>query len=141
MKDVLIIAAENSAENYGAQVIDEFKKHNDKIRFFGLGGDRFIERGVDILVHSKELAVLGLIEVVSSILKLKRCMDMLVKEAIKRKAAAVFLIDYPDFNLRIAKKLKKAGIPAWPILGIRLATAFAAGALLKLVGSLMPQLG
>ena len=37
--------------------------------------------------------------------------------------------------------VKKAGIPAWPILGIRLATAFAAGALLKLVGSLMPQLG
>ena len=37
--------------------------------------------------------------------------------------------------------VKKAGIPAWPILGIRLATAFAAGALLKLIGSLMPQLG
>lgn len=113
MKNVLIIAAENSAENYGAQVIDEFKKRSSKINFFGLGGDRFIERGVDVLVHSKELAVLGLIEVVSSILKLKRCMDMLVKEAIKRKAAAVFLIDYPDFNLRIAKKFKKAGIPVY----------------------------
>ena len=113
MRHVLIIAAENSAENYGAQVIDEFKKHNNKIRFFGLGGDRFIKRGVDVLVHSKELAVLGLIEVVSSILKLKRCMDLLVKEAIKRKAAAVFLIDYPDFNLRIAKKFKKAGIPVY----------------------------
>lgn len=113
MRHVLIIAAENSAENYGAQVIDEFKKHNNKIRFFGLGGERFIERGVDVLVHSKELAVLGLIEVVSSILKLKRCMDLLVKEAIKRKAAAVFLIDYPDFNLRIAKKFKKAGIPVY----------------------------
>jgi lipid-A-disaccharide synthase len=113
MKNVLIIAAENSAESYGAQVIDEFKKRKAGIHFFGLGGDRFVERGVDVLVHSKELAVLGLIEVVSSILKLKQCMNLLYKEAIKRKAAAIFLIDYPDFNLRIAKKFKKAGIPVY----------------------------
>lgn len=113
MKNVLIIAAENSAENYGAQVIDEFKKNNAGVKFFGLGGDRFVERGVDVLIHSRELAVLGLIEVVSSILKLKRYMKILYNEAIKRDAAAVFLIDYPDFNLRIAKKFKKAGIPVY----------------------------
>ena len=113
MKNVLIIAAENSAENYGAQVIDEFKKRDSNIQFFGLGGDRFVERGVDVVIHSRELSVLGLIEVVSSLLKLKRYMNILVKEAIKRKTAAVILIDYPDFNLRLAKKIKKLGIPVY----------------------------
>jgi lipid-A-disaccharide synthase len=113
MKNVLIIAAENSAENYGAQVIDEFKKHEPGVHFFGLGGDRFADRGVDVVIHSRELSVLGLIEVVSSLLKLKRYMNILVKEAVKRKAAAVILIDYPDFNLRLAKKIKKLGIPVY----------------------------
>ncbi|MCK4764067.1 MAG: lipid-A-disaccharide synthase [Candidatus Aminicenantes bacterium] len=113
MPNVLVIAAENSAENYGAQVIDEFKKHNSGINFFGVGGDKFVERGVDVLVHNRELAVIGIIEVISSLLKLKRIMKLLLRAAVEREAAAVLLIDYPDFNLRIAKKFKKLGIPVY----------------------------
>ncbi|MCI0470899.1 MAG: lipid-A-disaccharide synthase [Candidatus Aminicenantes bacterium] len=113
MRNVLVIAAENSAENYGAQVIDEFKKHNSDINFFGIGGERFLERGVDVSIHNRELSVVGLIEVVSSILKLKKIMGRLFREALQRNTAAVLLIDYPDFNLRMAKKCKKAGIPVY----------------------------
>ncbi len=113
MKNLLIVAAENSAENYGAQVIDEFKKHEPGIHFFGLGGDRFLERGVDVLVHNKELAVVGLLEVVSSLSKLKKYMNILAAEALRRKADAALLIDYPDFNLRVAKRLKRADIPVY----------------------------
>lgn len=113
MKNIIIVAAENSAENYGARVIDEFNRHGNGVRFFGLGGDRFQERGVDVLVHNKELAVIGLFEVVSSIVKLKRTMNMLLSEAKKRRAEAAFLIDYPDFNLRMARKLREAGIPVY----------------------------
>ena len=110
MTNLLIIAAENSAENYGAQVVDEFKKNNGSVHFFGVGGDQLAQRGVELIIHNKELAVVGIIEVISSILKLKRYMNILIKEAVKRKAEAVLLIDYPDFNLRMAKKLKKTGI-------------------------------
>jgi lipid-A-disaccharide synthase len=113
MKNILIIAAENSAENYGAQIIDEFQKNNAPVNFFGVGGDKFLARKVDVIVHNKELAVVGIIEVIAHILKLKKIMSLLVNTAIKRKADAVILIDYPDFNIRIAKKFKKAGIPVY----------------------------
>lgn len=112
-KNILIIAAENSAENYGAQVIDQFRKNNAPVHFFGVGGDRFVERGVEVIVHNRELAVVGIIEVISHIGKLKRIMSQLVNTAIEREADAVILIDYPDFNMRIAKKFKKAGIPVY----------------------------
>lgn len=113
MKNILIIAAENSAENYGAQIIDEFQKNNAPVHFFGVGGDKFLARGVDVIIHNKELAIVGIIEVISSLAKLKRCMSTLVKTALKRKTDAVILIDYPDFNIRIAKKFKRMGIPVY----------------------------
>lgn len=113
MKNILIIAAENSAENYGAQIIDVFQKNNAPAHFFGVGGDKFLARGVEVIIHNKELAIVGIIEVISSIAKLKRNMTTLVKTALKRKTDAVILIDYPDFNIRIAKKFKRAGIPVY----------------------------
>lgn len=113
MKNILIIAAENSAENYGTQIIEEFQKNKTPAHFFGIGGDKFLAHGVDVLVHNKELAIVGIIEVISSIAKLKRCMSTLVKAARDRKADAALLIDYPDFNIRMAKKLHRAGIPVY----------------------------
>ncbi len=113
MKNILIIAAENSAENYGTQIIDAFQNNNARVNFFGMGGDKFLARGVDVIIHNKELAVVGIIEVISSIVKLKKYMSTLVNAAVKRKADAVILIDYPDFNIRIAKKFKRAGIPVY----------------------------
>jgi len=110
MKNILIVAAENSAETYAAQVVDQFLKNNKNVHFFGFGGDKLKERGVELLIHSKDLSVVGIIEVVSSIIKLKRAMNLLYNTALRRKADAVLLIDYPDFNLRLAKKFKKAGI-------------------------------
>ena len=110
MKNILLIAAENSAENYAAQVIEQFKSNNSPVHFFGVGGDRLAGLGMEILVHNKELAVVGIIEVISSILKLKRCMNLLFNEAVKRRVDAVLLIDYPDFNLRMAAKCKNAGM-------------------------------
>ncbi|MCU0287513.1 MAG: lipid-A-disaccharide synthase, partial [Acidobacteria bacterium] len=104
MKNILIIAAENSAENYGAQIIDLFQKKQLPVHFFGVGGDKFLTRNVDVIIHNKELAIVGIIEVLSSIAKLKRCMSLLVKTAVKRKTDAAILIDYPDFNIRLAKK-------------------------------------
>ncbi len=113
MKNILIIAAENSAENYGIEVIKHFKKSKFQVTFFGAGGEKFKRNGVDIVVHNKELSIVGIVEVISSIFKLKRIMDKIVRISRERKADAALLIDYPDFNLRLAKKLKKAGIPVY----------------------------
>jgi lipid-A-disaccharide synthase len=110
MKNILIIAAENSAENYAVQILEQFKKNNSPVHFFGVGGDQLLEQGVEVIIHNKELSVVGIIEVISSILKLKRYMKILFDAAVKRKADAVLLIDYPDFNLRMARKCKQAGL-------------------------------
>jgi lipid-A-disaccharide synthase len=110
VKNILIIAAENSAENYAVQILEQFKKNNSPVHFFGVGGDQLQEQGVEVIIHNKELSVVGIIEVVSSILKLKRYMKILFDAASKRKADAVILIDYPDFNLRMARKCKQAGL-------------------------------
>jgi len=123
-KQILILAAENSAENYGAQIVEQFnlKGHgpNDSstepsqhVQFFGVGGDRMQKQGVELIFHNKELSVVGIIEVIAHLRKLKKIMNRLIDEAVQRKADAVLLIDYPDFNLRLAKKLKKAGIPVY----------------------------
>lgn len=113
MKEILIVAAENSAENYAAQIVAEFKQAQAPVHFFGVGGDRMAEQGVELLFHNKELSIVGIIEVVSSILKLKRLFNKLVTTALTRQTTAVLLIDYPDFNLRLAKKFKRAGIPVY----------------------------
>lgn len=113
MKNILIIAAENSAEHYGSSIIDQFGKSNNKISFFGVGGEKFAKRGVDLIVHNKELSIVGIVEVLSSIMRLRKIMKKIRNISRSRRADGAILIDYPDFNLRLAKKLKRAGIPVY----------------------------
>ncbi len=113
MKNILIVAAENSAENYGSKIIDQFNLSDRKVSFFGAGGDKLRGKGVELIVHSRELSIVGIVEVISSILRLKKIMNNILDSCRKKRAAGAILIDYPDFNLRLAKKLKKAGIPVY----------------------------
>lgn len=113
MKNILVVAAENSAENYGVQVINEFSRMYPDVRFAGVGGDRFQQAGVDVVIHNRELAIVGIFEILSSLRKIRRTMNDLCRLAVDRKVDCALLIDYPDFNLRLAGKLKKAGIPVY----------------------------
>ena len=113
MKNILIIAAENSAEHYGLKIIEKFSESDHEVSFFGAGGDNFSRMNVELVVHSRELSIVGIIEVLSSIFRLKKIMRKLLDTALRKNADAAILIDYPDFNLRLAKKLKKAGIPVY----------------------------
>lgn len=94
-------------------MVDEFKRRQPGIHIFGVGGGKFKQRGVELILHNREFAVIGLIEVVSSIIKLKRYMRLLFRAALERGTDAVLLVDYPDFNLRLAKKFKRQGIPVY----------------------------
>jgi len=113
MKQVLILAAENSAETYGVEVINALRRRIPGIRLFGVGGDRFRKMGVELIHHNRDYAVVGVFEILSQLARFHRRMRRLVREAVDRKAAAALLIDYPDFNLRLARRLKKAGIPVY----------------------------
>lgn len=106
----MIVAGEASGDIYGADLAREAFKLDQNLRFFGIGGTRMHEAGVEILVDSSEMAVVGLVEVLkhfdviaSAFLKLKRII-------LHDRPDLLILIDYPGFNLRLAKVARKAGV-------------------------------
>jgi lipid-A-disaccharide synthase len=111
MDSILIVAGEKSGENYGADLVREFRKGHPSISFFGIGGKRMASQGVEIIFPMEDLAVIGLAEVVSELPRIRRIFRGITREVKLRRPAAAVLIDSPDFNLRLAKKLKKLGIP------------------------------
>ena len=107
----LIIAGENSGEKYGARIVNEFRKLHPSAIFFGIGGKEMEKEGVDLLFSIKELALVGAFELIAHLPRLRRIFSHLKKEIARRKPVASVLIDSPDFNLRLAKVLKKKSIP------------------------------
>ncbi len=108
---IWIIAGESSGDLYGAKLAEDIRILHPGAKIAGMGGVRMKGAGVDLLVDSSELGVIGLIEVLGSLFKFIRILFFLVSEAKKQRPDAVVLIDYPGFNIRFAKRLKKLGIP------------------------------
>ncbi|MBK5255803.1 MAG: lipid-A-disaccharide synthase [Vicinamibacteria bacterium] len=108
---VLISCGEPSGEFYGAELVTELRKRVPDLEVFGLGGDRLASENVHLLAHLKDLAVVGLVEVLSHLRRLKGLFDSVVHDAARLRPNVAVLIDYPDFNLRLARKLKQLGIP------------------------------
>jgi len=113
MKNILLVAAENSAETYALQVLREFAAKPGSFHFWGVGGDRLLQHGMEIVVPNRSLGVVGIIEVVAHLFRIRRVMNLLFQQALERRTAAALLIDYPDFNLRLARRLRRAGIPVY----------------------------
>ncbi|MCJ7644107.1 MAG: lipid-A-disaccharide synthase [Candidatus Aminicenantes bacterium] len=111
MDPILIVAGESSGERYGAGLVREFRKLYPEARFFGIGGKQMSGEGVEVLFPMEHLAVMGIFEVISHVPRIRRIFRQIVQETASRRPAAAVLIDSPDFNLRLARKLKKAGIP------------------------------
>jgi lipid-A-disaccharide synthase len=111
MRSIFIAAGENSGERYGADVIREFRKIFPMCSFFGIGGKHMQAEGVDIVFAIEELSAIGIFEVLTRLPHFQKIFRHLEREVETRKPAAALLIDSPDFNLRLARKLKKSGIP------------------------------
>lgn len=114
-KKIWIFAGEASGDNYGAQLAKSIRKieHDagNEIEIAGMGAGNMKAAGVDIMVDSSELGVVGLIEVMKIIFTIVKVFLFLKNRAIKDRPDAVILIDYPGFNLRFAKQMYKLGIP------------------------------
>ena len=108
---LLIIAGENSGEKYGARLVHKFRKLQPSASFFGVGGKEMEKAGVDLLYSIKELALVGGFEVITHIPRLRTIFNHLKMEIARREPVASVLIDSPDFNLPLAKFLKKRSIP------------------------------
>lgn len=111
MSSILIIAGEKSGETYGAGLIRQFKAIEPSSRFFGIGGKRMEAEGVEILFPMENLAVVGIVEIVSQIPRIRKIFRRIHNEVKARNPKAAVLIDSPDFNLRLAKRLKKLDVP------------------------------
>ena len=115
MKKIWIIAGESSGDLYGANLACELRRiaaeRGEELRLSGMGGARMIGAGVPVLVDSTELGVMGVFEAAKLVFTFIRVFRKLRRAALEERPDAVVLIDYPGFNLRFAKAMKKAGIP------------------------------
>ncbi|HEX3154117.1 MAG TPA: lipid-A-disaccharide synthase [Candidatus Angelobacter sp.] len=109
----LLSAGEASGDTYGAQLIEALRGLAPGAAFFGMGGEKMRASGAELLVHANEVAVVGLVEVVKHLPDIRRRFRHLVAEAARRKPDAAILIDFPDFNLRLARELHRLGIPVF----------------------------
>ena len=107
----MIVAAEASSALFARRLLEYWKKTEQKITAFGVGTNDMEPLGFERLGKAEEMAVVGVAEVVSQYSFLKSVFDRLVEEAARRRPHVVVLMDYPEFNLRLAKKIHELGIP------------------------------
>ena len=104
--NLMIIAGEVSGDLHGASLIKELKKLDQGINIFGIGGDKMQDAGMQITFHINRMAFLGFVEVVKHIPFIKKVQRKLLELVKAKNMNTAVLIDYPGFNLSIAKKLK-----------------------------------
>ncbi|HEX4424843.1 MAG TPA: lipid-A-disaccharide synthase [Terriglobales bacterium] len=108
---ILISAGEASGEMYGAQLIEAMRRRDASIEFFGVGGDKMRAAGCDTIVDAKDLSVVGITEILGHLPKIWGLFHKLIAEADKRGPDLAIVIDSPAFNWRVARQMKKRGIP------------------------------
>jgi lipid-A-disaccharide synthase len=108
---ILISAGEASGEMYGAQLIEALRRRDPSLSFFGAGGDRMRAAGCEIVVDAKDLAVVGITEILSHLPKIYGLFRKLIRAADQKKPSLAIVIDAPAFNWRVARQMHKRGIP------------------------------
>lgn len=111
--EILIVAGEASSSLYAERLLEELRRRKISIRAFGVGSQTMEDLGFERIGKSEEMAVVGLQEVLAHFPLIRKVFHGLIEAAEKRRPRFALLLDYPDFNLRLAKKLKKAGIPVY----------------------------
>ena len=95
----------------GSPVSTQPSSSRSALEFFGVGGERMRAAGCETVVDSKELAVVGITEILSRLPKILGLYRHLLEEADKRKPDLAIVIDSPAFNWRVARQMKRRGIP------------------------------
>jgi len=106
----MIIAGEASGDLHGSALITELMKLDSSIQIFGIGGNKMIKQGMNTLYHINDMAFLGFSEIIKHLPFIRKVKKKLLNFAEKEKIKTVVLIDYPGFNLSIAKSFNKKGI-------------------------------
>lgn len=110
MKSCMIIAGEKSGEDHAMSFVPYIMKNHPGLKFYGVGGEALKGIGVELLYHLKDFSSWGISEVVEKIPFYFKALDRLEREAIERDTKVAIVIDFQDFNLRLAQRLKKRGV-------------------------------
>ncbi len=108
---LLIVAGEVSGDIHAGNLLRELGALRPGLSAFGVGGERLLAAGLDPIAHTDELAHMGLVEVLRELPRIRGVMRRLVGEATRRRPTLAVLVDSPDFNLRLADRLRVLGIP------------------------------
>ncbi len=109
--EILISAGEASGDLYAAKLVEELRRRYPQARFFGCAGPRMRAAGVEAVVESESLAVVGLVEVLEHLPRIYGEFRKLVRAMEARRPRVAILTDSPDFHFRVAAQAKKRGIP------------------------------
>ena len=110
---IMIVAGEASGDMHGARLVEAMRAQQADLNFSGIGGKELSAAGVHMLYDASKLAVVGLTEVISHLGDILAARKALINQMREVKPSLLILIDYPDFNLLLAAKAKKSGIPVF----------------------------
>jgi lipid-A-disaccharide synthase len=108
---VLVSCGEPSGDLYAGDLVHHLRETTPGLEVFGLGGDRLDAEGGRLLAHVRDLAVVGLLEVLRHLGRLRAVFRTVLAEVDRERPAVAVLVDYADFNLRLARELKRRGVP------------------------------
>lgn len=108
---LLVVAGEASGDLHGARLITELKALAPSVETFGLGGDEMRRAGCATVADSAEISVVGLTEALRVLGRAREIFAAILSEVDRRPPRAAVLVDFPEFNLRLARQLKRRGIP------------------------------
>jgi lipid-A-disaccharide synthase len=108
---LLVSCGEPSGDLYAGELVRHLRERTSPIDVFGLGGDRLRSQDARLIAHVSELAVVGLVEVVRHLRRLRAVFRAVLADVDREPVALAVLVDYAGFNLRLAKQLRRRGIP------------------------------
>jgi lipid-A-disaccharide synthase len=110
-KKILLVAGEVSGDLHGSHLVEAIQRIEPEIQFLGVGGESLKRRGMKLLYPAHSLSVVGLTEVFIKLRSILEALQRLKKSLDQERPDLVILIDFPDFNLRLAKIAHRRGIP------------------------------
>lgn len=113
MKKFMIVAGEASGDLHGANLVKEYKALEPDAVFFGIGGSRMAKVGVDLAFDASEVSVVGLTEVLKHLGRISQVLGWMRSAIDEFRPDGVVLIDFPDFNFRIASEAHRLGVPVF----------------------------
>jgi len=116
-RKVLLVAGEASGDLHGAELVTALRQSDPRIEVSGVGGERLRAAGMHILVDTATVATMGFVETFGTLGRLISTYRLLKRFLIEQRPALLVLIDYPEFNLFLAKRAKALGIPVFYYIG------------------------